>query len=133
MGKTSTAAKRRYNDKTYKRWTVDLRIEDFEMIDALRGALSRSQFLLKAAEAYKEKYLDNRPKMVLFTKEFNEFYDKLHNGEIEEDKEIIKIVDKMIKDKDNLVLKFVNARGDMLTSDRELMAFGFTLKANGWI
>ena len=45
MGKTSTAAKRKYNDKTYTRWAADLRKEDFEKIERLRGEMSRSQFL----------------------------------------------------------------------------------------
>ena len=45
MGKTSTEVKRRYNAKTYTRWAVDLRNEDFEKIEALRGELSRAQFL----------------------------------------------------------------------------------------
>jgi len=52
MSKTSTASKRKYNDKTYKRWTVDLRNEDFEKIEALRGELSRSQFLKKLISLY---------------------------------------------------------------------------------
>ena len=33
MGKTSTEVKRRYNEKTYTRWAVDLRNEDFEKIE----------------------------------------------------------------------------------------------------
>lgn len=45
MGKTSTEAKRRYNEKTYKRWFADLRIEDFDRVEAFRGDLSRAQFL----------------------------------------------------------------------------------------
>lgn len=45
MSKTSTAVKRRYNDKTYTRWAVDLRNEDFEKIETMRGDMSRSQFL----------------------------------------------------------------------------------------
>lgn len=45
MGKTSTAVKRRYNAKTYTRWAVDLRNEDFEKLEALRGEMSRAQFL----------------------------------------------------------------------------------------
>ena len=45
MGKTSTEVKRRYNAKTYTRWSVDLRNEDFEKIEIMRGDLSRSQFL----------------------------------------------------------------------------------------
>ena len=32
MGKTSTEVKRRYNEKTYKRWFADLRNEDFDRI-----------------------------------------------------------------------------------------------------
>ena len=52
MSKTSTAVKRRYNDKTYKRWVVDLRNEDFEKIEKLRGELSRAQFLMKLIKEY---------------------------------------------------------------------------------
>lgn len=53
MGKTSTAVKRKYNDKTYTRWAVDLRNEDFQKIETMRGDLSRSQFLKKLIESYK--------------------------------------------------------------------------------
>lgn len=52
MGKTSTAVKRRYNSKTYTRWAVDLRNEDFEQIEALRGKMSRAEFLKRAAALY---------------------------------------------------------------------------------
>lgn len=52
MGKTSTEVKRRYNDKTYTRWAVDLRKEDYEKIEVLRGDLSRSQFLKKLIDNY---------------------------------------------------------------------------------
>lgn len=54
MGKTSTEVKRRYNDKTYTRWTVDLRNEDSASIEALRASLglSRSQFLKMLVEFY---------------------------------------------------------------------------------
>lgn len=52
MGKTSTEVKRRYNAKTYTRWAVDLRNEDFEKIEELRGDLSRAQFLKKLIEFY---------------------------------------------------------------------------------
>ena len=45
MGKTSTAVKRRYNEKTYTRWYADLRNEDFEKIESLRGEMSRAKFL----------------------------------------------------------------------------------------
>ena len=53
MGKTSTASKRKYNNKTYSRWAVDLRNEDFEKIEDLRGEMSRSQFLKMLIEHYK--------------------------------------------------------------------------------
>lgn len=55
MGKTSTDVKRRYNDKTYKRWFADLRQEDFEMIETLRSDLnlSRTQLLKMLIEFYK--------------------------------------------------------------------------------
>ena len=54
MGKTSTAVKRKYNDKTYSRWTVDLRNEDFEKIEKLRGDMSRSQFLKMLISLYEK-------------------------------------------------------------------------------
>ena len=53
MGKTSTELKRRYNAKTYTRWAVDLRNEDFEKIEALRGEMSRAQFLKTLIANYK--------------------------------------------------------------------------------
>jgi len=52
MSKTSTEVKRRYNEKTYKRWFADLRIEEFERIESLRGDLSRAQFLKQLLDAY---------------------------------------------------------------------------------
>ena len=52
MGKTSTEVKRRYNEKTYKRWFADLRDEDFEKVESLRGDMSRAQFLKKLIELY---------------------------------------------------------------------------------
>jgi hypothetical protein len=44
---TSTDVKRRYNEKTYKRWFVSLRNDVFEEIEAYREAegLSRAEFL----------------------------------------------------------------------------------------
>ena len=54
MGKTSTAVKRKYNDKTYTRWAVDLRNEDFEKVEQLRGEMSRSQFLKMLIAAYEK-------------------------------------------------------------------------------
>ena len=59
MGSTSTAVKRRYNEKTYRRWTVDLRHADFERAEALRGGMSRAQFLSALIECY-EKSLEDR-------------------------------------------------------------------------
>lgn len=52
MGATSTASKRKYNDKTYKRWAVDLRFEDYDRIEQARGELSRAQFLKKLLDLY---------------------------------------------------------------------------------
>lgn len=54
MGTTSTAVKRRYNSKTYTRWYADLRNEDYEKVEALRGDLSRAQFLKKLIEVYQQ-------------------------------------------------------------------------------
>ncbi len=44
---TSTSVKRRYNDKTYTRWGVDLRKEVYAEIEAIREQedLSRAEFL----------------------------------------------------------------------------------------
>lgn len=56
MSTTSTAVKRRYNDKTYTRWFCDLRNEDFERIESLRGEMSRAAFLKMLVDlAYSEK------------------------------------------------------------------------------
>ena len=52
MGKTSSAVKNRYNAKTYSMWTAALRKEDFEKIEALRGEMSRAQFLKMLVEKY---------------------------------------------------------------------------------
>ena len=52
---TSTAVKRKYNDKTYKRWFVSLRNEVFDEIEKTREetGLSRAEFLKML---YSEKY-----------------------------------------------------------------------------
>lgn len=55
MSSTSTEVKRRYNEKTYKRWFADLRHEDFEKIEAARGDMSRAQFLKTMFEYYTSK------------------------------------------------------------------------------
>ena len=55
MGYTSTAVKRKYNEKTYSQWSLALRKEVFAEIEKLREAegLSRSEFLKMLV---KEKY-----------------------------------------------------------------------------
>lgn len=58
MSKTSTAVKRKYNEKTYKRWFADLRNEDFEQIEKIREGMSRAEFLKMLVEKYK-KELEN--------------------------------------------------------------------------
>ena len=52
MGKTSTESKRKYNEKTYTRWHADLRNEDFEKIESIRGEMSRAKFLKMLVEFY---------------------------------------------------------------------------------
>ena len=52
MGATSSEVKRRYNAKTYSRWTADLKNEDFERIEAIRGEMSRAHFLKMLVEKY---------------------------------------------------------------------------------
>lgn len=54
MSKTSSAAKRRYNAKTYKRFTADIKISEFEEIEKLRGEKSRAAFLRELVKTYKE-------------------------------------------------------------------------------
>lgn len=54
MSKTSSAVKRRYNAKTYKRFTADIKIAEFEEIEKLRGDISRAEFLRKLVKLYKE-------------------------------------------------------------------------------
>ncbi len=58
MGKTSNEVKRRYNSKTYTRWAVDLKNDDFKKIEALRGEMSRSKFLKMLIEYYQNKPLE---------------------------------------------------------------------------
>lgn len=54
MSKTSSAVKRRYNAKTYKRFTADIKIAEFEEIEKLRGDTSRAEFLRELVKLYKE-------------------------------------------------------------------------------
>lgn len=53
---TSTAVKRRYNDKTYKRFFADIRIEDYDEIDAFiqSKGWSKAKFIKTAYELLKE-------------------------------------------------------------------------------
>lgn len=54
---TSTAVKRRYNEKTYTQFRADLRNEEYAEIDAYcksRG-WSKSEFIKRAYEALKQK------------------------------------------------------------------------------
>jgi DNA-binding transcriptional regulator YiaG len=56
---TSTEVKRRYNEKTYKRWFLSLRNEDFDKIEEIREAtgLSRAEFLkMLISERYDIKF-----------------------------------------------------------------------------
>jgi DNA-binding transcriptional regulator YiaG len=56
---TSTEVKRRYNEKTYKRWFVSLKNDDFDKIEEIREAteLSRSEFLkMLVSERYDIKF-----------------------------------------------------------------------------
>lgn len=55
MGHTSTAVKQKYIDKTYSPWSVRLRNDVFNEIEALRKetGLSRAEFLkMLVAEKY---------------------------------------------------------------------------------
>lgn len=56
MGYTSTDVKRRYNEKTYTRWYMSLRNEDFEEIEKVRNELnlSRAEFLKMLFKNYME-------------------------------------------------------------------------------
>lgn len=56
MGKTSSAVKRRYNEKVYSRFVCDLKKDDFERIENLRqiGEMSRAEFLLMLVDKYCE-------------------------------------------------------------------------------
>lgn len=53
---TSTAVKRRYNDKTYKRFFADIRIEDYAEIDAFiqSKGWSKAEFIKAAYELLRE-------------------------------------------------------------------------------
>lgn len=52
---TSTAVKRKYNDKTYKRFFADIRIEDYDEINAFiqSKGWSKAEFIKAAYAALK--------------------------------------------------------------------------------
>ena len=54
---TSSEVKRRYNEKHYKRFLADIKIEFFDELTEYieREGISRSEFLARAFEALKEK------------------------------------------------------------------------------
>lgn len=53
---TSTTVKRRYNNKTYKRFFADIRIEDYAEIDAFiqSKGWSKAEFIKAAYELLRE-------------------------------------------------------------------------------
>jgi hypothetical protein len=55
MSATSWQVKKKYNDKTYKRFACDLKISDFEEIENFREEqnLSRSQLVKMLYDFYK--------------------------------------------------------------------------------
>lgn len=55
MSRTSTAVKRKYNEKTYSRFYADIRKEDYEAIEQARGEMSRAQFLLMLFREHQER------------------------------------------------------------------------------
>lgn len=55
MSTTSSAVKRRYNSKTYKRFTADLRNEVYDEIEEARGDMSRAAFLLMLFREHQER------------------------------------------------------------------------------
>lgn len=56
MGHTSTAVKRKYNNKAYKRFNAEIKPELFERLETYRNekGLSRSQFLQLAIDKLEE-------------------------------------------------------------------------------
>lgn len=54
--KTATASKRKYNDKTYKRFFADIRIEDYDEINDFvqSKGWSKAKFVKVAYELLKE-------------------------------------------------------------------------------
>lgn len=55
MSRTSSAVKRKYNEKTYSRFVADIRKEDYEEIEQARGEMSRAQFLLMLFREHQER------------------------------------------------------------------------------
>ena len=46
--RTSTAVKRRYNQKTYKRVIADLKFDEYDEFERLRGDMSRAECFVSA-------------------------------------------------------------------------------------
>jgi hypothetical protein len=61
MSTTSWQVKQKYNAKTYKRFACDLKIDDFDEIEAfrLKKGLSRSELIKTLYEFYTEKAVEN--------------------------------------------------------------------------
>ncbi len=55
--RTSTAVKRRYNEKHYKRFYADVKIELYDRLEAYRTdeGISRAEFLQKAIDTIQHK------------------------------------------------------------------------------
>ena len=52
--RTSTAVKRRYNQKTYKRVIADLKFDEYDEFARLRGEMSRAEFIRQLMANWKE-------------------------------------------------------------------------------
>lgn len=64
MGKTSTESKRKYNEKTYSVYSCQIRKEEFEILETMRGTMSRSGFL-KALAGFWQK--NGAPDLTAYT------------------------------------------------------------------
>lgn len=54
--RTSSAVKRKYNQKTYKRIAVDLRFADYDEFEKLRGDMPRAEFIRQLMAFWKENH-----------------------------------------------------------------------------
>lgn len=69
-----------------------------------------------------------------FLEKFNKNYDFLydHNDNVAGYYEALEYGEKIINEQPEFVREFVKYRGDFLSSDREVAAFGFTLSDFGY-